>query len=102
MSHELINILSLKNKPINIKSITDKSDELTDRMRIEFKNGYQLSIIRGYVSYGYKSGLFEIAPFNKNGDMDGNLFDDNDKGDDVLGYCNKEKVEYYVNKIGNL
>jgi len=101
-SFELVGGLFLENKSSNIESIVDMSDEITKRMRVEFKNGHQLSIIYGLCTYGVDSGLFEIAIFDKVGEFDGSLFDEEDKGDDVLGYCDKEKVEHYVNKIGNL
>ena len=86
----------------NIKRLSDKSSNDMTRIRVEFKNGLQLSIVQGSWSYGGKEGLFEIGPFNKEGCLDGTLFDGEDWGDDVLGYCTKEKVIHYINKIGGL
>ena len=85
-----------------IKTVANNSDEYTDRVRIEFKNGHELSIIRGNYSYGGIDGLFEIAPFDKNGNMNGDLFDDDDQGDSVLGDCTRERVIHYINKLGSL
>ncbi len=102
-SFELVGGLFLENKSSNIESIADMSDALMKRMRVKFKNGYQVSIIHGGgFTYGADVGCFEIALFGKDGEFDGSLFDEEDKGDDVLGYCDKAKVEHYVNKIGEL
>lgn len=88
--------LSLTNP---IDRIEDKSCSIMDRMRIYFKNGTSLSVIQGEYSYGGPEGLFEIAIFSPDGEMNGDMFDDEDKGDDVLGYCSAEKVKYYINKL---
>jgi hypothetical protein len=85
-----------------IEKIEDLSDDFITRMRIVFKNNKQLSIVKGFSTYGNNQGLFEIAPFNENEEMDGSLFDEEDKGDNVLGYCDVEKVYYYIKKIGLL
>lgn len=85
-----------------IESIEDMSDELMARARVKLKNGYELSVIRGQYSYGGEQGLFEIAPFNLKGEMDGSLFDEDDQGDDVCGYCDVEKVNHYLKKLGTL
>ena len=85
-----------------VSNVKDNSDELFKRMLISFKNGYSLSVIKGEYSYGGSEGFYEIAPKNKSGALDGSLFDDEDKGDDVLGWCDEDRVKYYVNKIGNL
>jgi|SaaInlStandDraft_4_1057021.scaffolds.fasta_scaffold76887_2 hypothetical protein len=96
---------SMKNilkRPI-IAEIVDKSDDHISRMLIIFTNGYSLSIIHGSGTYSdSQEGLFEIAPYNNDGKMDGSLFDKKDIGDDVLGYCDIEKIKHYVNKLGNL
>jgi hypothetical protein len=84
-----------------IESVEDRSDENIKRMLITFKNGYKLSIIRGMGTYGAESGLFEIAPMNNSGKFNKSLFDKNDRGDNVLGYCDVKKVELYIYKIGN-
>lgn len=85
-----------------VAEIEDRSNEIMKRVRITFKNGYGLSIIRGQYSYGDYAGLFEIAPININRELDGSLFDEDDQGDDVLGYCTPEKVTYYISKLAHL
>ena len=86
----------------NIKSIEDKSEGEFKRIRIHFNNGCQLSIVRGNGTYGFNNGLFEIAPLNKDGKIDGSLFDKEDQDEDVLGYCDEDKINYYINKIGDI
>ena len=84
---------------VNIIKAEDKSESNMDRLTLTFANGYMLSIIRGEYSYGGSSGLFEIAPMKVNGDWAPELFDEKDKGDDVLGWCSVERVSYYINKV---
>jgi hypothetical protein len=85
-----------------IEDVEDRSDELMSRLWVIFTNGYGLSIIRGEYSYGYEQGLFEIAPINKHGELDGDLFDEDDQGDDVLGHADPEKINYYMRKLALL
>ena len=70
------------------------------RMRVYFKNGRQMSIIRGQYSHGGRDGLFEIMIDGLEGEEDGDLYDKEDNAYTVLGYLSKERVEYYVHKIG--
>ena len=64
------------------------------RKKWNFPNGYGISVIRGFGSYGQREGLFEIALL-KNGSLA------YDKGDfeDVIGHLTPEKVVYYAKKI---
>ena len=78
-----------------IDRVDDNSNETGQRARIHFKNGHQLSVIRGEYSYGGDEGLFEIMP------DDDSFFDEDDCGDTVLGYLTAERVKYYINKIGS-
>jgi len=59
-----------------------------------------LSIIRGEYSYGGSSGLFEIAPINKDGELDGKVLGIVDN--DVEGWLTKEYVIERIKKIANL
>lgn len=89
-------------KTDTVHSWMDNSDPNMKRLRIRFKNGYGLSVIQGEHSYGGDRGLFEIAPVNSEGKLDGSLLDPKDQGDDVLGYCTVEDVHRYIVKLGNL
>ena len=86
----------------NVIDVKDTSDAFTKRVRVYFKNGLSLSVVRGSWTYGGDRGLFEIAPFNKDKEMDGNLLDGECRGDDVLGYCDVDKVNHYIAKIGKI
>ena len=96
---------SLVKNPKLITEVQDRSDNLFNRVLIEFKNGYSLSIIccidpnKNY-TYGSSEGLYEIAPMFES-DFAPELFDDKDKGDDVIGLCNIKKIVHYLNKISN-
>ena len=79
-----------------IEKVEDKSSPIMSRLRIYFKNGHELSIIRGEHSYGGEEGLFEIMP------DDESFFDDDDDGDVVLGYLTHDRVSYYIEKIGSM
>jgi hypothetical protein len=92
---------------LNIVEIKDlSSDESLEfglgkikRLRIVFKNKYELSIIKGKGTYGNEQGLFEIAPFNPKGVLDGSILG---LSDDVEGYLNKKEVLERVKIISRL
>ena len=95
----------IASKISSIEDLSDVNHFLPDshfiyRVRIHFKNKTQLSIIRGEFTYGGDQGLFEIAPYNKEGKMDGSLL--NIQGDDVIGYLSVEEVNKYIEKMANL
>ena len=72
------------------------------RMRILFYNDFQMSVIRGAQSFGGREGLFEIAIYYPDIGMTDLYFDEHDKGDNVLGHCLAERVQYYIDKIGSI
>jgi hypothetical protein len=49
----------------NIKRVYDNSGLLIERTRVEFTNGWMLSIIRGQGTYGYEEGLYECAAMHR-------------------------------------
>lgn len=85
-----------------IVDIADLSDSLTRRLRLIFKNGFGISIIRGEYSYGGNQGLYEIAPLDREGNLDGTILDI--EGDDVEGHLSEaeviEKIKIIANKRG--
>lgn len=85
-----------------IERVEDNSCSYMKRARVYFKNGRSLSVIQGKGSYGGDAGLFEIAPYSADGEMDGDLFDDDDKGNVVLGWCDAAKVNHYIAKLGTI
>lgn len=95
-------IKELKDLTENVVDVKDLSDTFMNRIRVTFKNGLSLSIIRGEYSYGGPQGLFEIAPRNVKEELDGSLFDEEDQGEDVLGHCDIEKIKHYITKLGSI
>ena len=89
-----------------IERVENHSDSYGDsycaRARVVFKNGYQLSIIRGPFTYGAEQGLFEIAIMDSQDQMLAHLWDEEDGEDTVCGYCSVEKVHHYIRKISRL
>ena len=82
-----------------IKNMIDNSDNNVARLRVYFKNGYGISIIRGLGSYGNEKDLFEIAPLNKDDCLDGSLLK---LDDDVEGWLTEEDVLERCEIISNL
>jgi hypothetical protein len=85
-----------------IKNVEVSSAWFANKIYIDFKNGMGLSIIQGGYAHTDNKTEYEIAPINKNGELDGSLFDQEHQGDDILGNCNIKTVNHYINKIGNL
>lgn len=77
-------------------------DWFANKLRIYFKNDYGISIIQGEYAYTDDNSEYEIAPLDKNHKLDGSLFDEQHQGDNVLGHCDVNLVNYYINKIGSL
>ncbi len=83
-----------------IKKLEGRSDSFMNRLRVYFKNGLQLSVIKGDTSYGGNQDLFEIAPFNLEGNLDGSIL--NIENDDVEGFLTEEDVIDRINKMAQL
>ena len=89
--------LKILENDLNVKKVVANSDYARDlhRVRVFFKNGHELSIIRGPYTYGGDEGLFEIMP------SDPKMLNDNvDVDDAVEGYLTFEQVNAYIKKIG--
>ena len=71
----------------------------TNKVMVELGH-YCLSIVKGEHTYGGPEGFYEIAPMTSVGrEWAPQWFDVVDQGDDVLGWCTLDRVEYYINKI---
>lgn len=66
-----------------------------------FDNGYGLSVVRFPGSYGYDSGLYEVAII-KGVEENWNICYDTVITDDVLGYQSEEEVEVLLYEVENL
>ena len=71
-----------------IKEVRDNSNSFMKRVRVSFLNGYSISIVSDEFSYWGKRGLYEIAYFDKDGNMNGGLL--NIEYDE--GYLSKNDV----------
>ena len=65
---------------------------------VEFPNGWGASIVQNEVSYGGKSGLFEIAVLGK----DGSVNSQTDITDDVVGWCDEGDIDRILSAISKL
>ena len=63
----------------------------------EFKNGYGVSVVRHNFSYGGDAGLYEVAVLK-----DGGLCYDTAVADDVIGWCDEEKVTEILQQVSRL
>ena len=77
----------------NTLTVEDRSDSFMSRVLVTFKNGESISIIRGELSYGGKSGLFEIRPSVTE-------VLPPDTHDTVLGWLTVEEVNKYIKLVG--
>ena len=66
-----------------------------------FDNGYGVSVIKFYGSYGYEEGLYELAVL-KRVDEDYRICYDTPITDDVLGYQTPEQIEQLLEKVESL
>ncbi len=65
--------------------------------RHSFDNGYEASVIRGYGSYGYEDGLYELAVM-----LDGRCCYSTPITDDVLGNLSEDDVTRVLGEIAAL
>lgn len=78
-----------------IKELKDLSDSLIKRLRIIFKNGYELSIVHSKYVYCDENS-FEVALIYNN-----KLIETID-GAGVVGYVKFEQIVNYIEQIGKL
>ena len=71
------------------------------KIRIDFSNGYSLSIIKGKYSYGGEEGFYEIAPIGKEGGLNGELLGF-EHDDDVKGWLTVDRVNDYISQMNKL
>lgn len=71
--------LVFKSHPIHVDGIVS---------RLEFENGYGVSVVRHDASYGHDRGLYEMAVL-KDGDIH---YDNPIANGDVVGYLREEDV----------
>ena len=76
----------------------NKSDGLGGtQARLDFDNGYGVSVITGFGAYGGDKGLYELAVFKDNC-----LCYDTPITDDVIGHLSQLEVTEYMRKVQEL
>ena len=95
MSNNILNI------PTDRPMHDDRALHSGFQVRWKFDNGYGASVIRHTVSYGYESGLYELAVLKVLGD---NMYITYDTPitDDVLGSLTAERVVELLDEIAAL
>ena len=73
-------------KDLEFKKLGDPHNGI--QARINFNNGYGASVVSHEFSYGGKSGLYELAVLDK----DGNITYDTPVTNDVIGHLTPENV----------
>lgn len=68
------------------------------KVRVQFDNGYGVSVVSHTFSYGGKDGLYELAVLDKNGELTYKTPITND----VLGYLEPEQVTEIMAKVQSL
>lgn len=63
----------------------------------KFDNGYGASVVCNFGSYGAKDGLFEVAVLK-----DDDICYDTNITNDVIGWCDFDKVAEILERIKNL
>ena len=71
-----------------VQDIQNLSDSQITRLRITFKNGRGLSIIRGEGTMGFSENLFELATITAKGEFSS-----------VEGYKTEEDVREYIERV---
>ena len=87
----------------NMKTFDDLQFKPTQYMngvqsRLQFENGYGVSVVKGDYSYGGKDGLYELAVLGK----DGMVTYDTHVTNDVMGHLTMQEVTDTMIEIQNL
>ena len=83
---------------MKFKDIKFNSQDLPQGIQALLKFGaYELSIVKSDFSYGGKQGLYEIAVFKGNGQVE--LPGITEQGDTVKGFLSEDEVEGIIKKM---
>lgn len=72
------------------------------RLKFKFPNGYGISVIRGYGTYGNEAGLFEVAVLKYDKKGTPRLTYETPVAKDVVGYLSGGNVLEYMVRIYRL
>lgn len=79
---------SFKDLVFNQHPASHSDYDLGIQARLDFMNGYGVSVVKGPHTFGGQDGLYELAVF-KNGEIH---YDNSVANGDVKGYLNEEEV----------
>ena len=88
-----VNIKIMTFKELKFRDISDTHGEGAIQVYVEFKNGFDVSVVRHKGSYGNEKGLYEIGVFDNQRVGADAMCDPLDWGDTVKGYLTPEGVE---------
>ena len=70
--------------------------------KLRFDNGYGVSLVKSWHTYGGRDGLFELAVLKDNGGPHPSITYDTPITSDVLGYLSEEDVSGIMEKVQGL
>ena len=85
-------------KDLEFEMINDTPFMVGKKARMQFDNGYGVSVVSHTFSYGGKDGLYELAVL----DSDGELTYPTEVTSDVLGYLTEENVTEHMIEVQNI
>lgn len=90
--------ITAPNTDFEPRSSKDRGGYFGEQHKYLFPNGYGASVIRGRHSYGGDDGLWELAVFGKDGDLDYST----PVTSDVEGHLSDEEVNKLLHQIAAL
>jgi hypothetical protein len=83
---------------LEFEQLNDPPYMVGKKSRMQFDNGYGVSVISHTHSYGGRNGLYEVAVL----DSDGNLTYETPVTNDVIGYLTEEDVTDIMKQVQEL
>jgi hypothetical protein len=83
---------------LEFEQLNDPPCMVGKKSRMQFDNGYGVSVISHTHSYGGRNGLYEVAVL----DSDGNLTYETPVTNDVIGYLTEEDVTDIMKQVQEL
>lgn len=87
-----------KFEDLEFEMLDDASYMFGKQAKLQFDNGFGVSVVSHTFSYGGKDGLFEVAVLDK----DGKLTYETSVTNDVIGYLEPHEVSEIMEQVQNL
>jgi len=87
-----------KFEDLEFKILDDAPYMFGKQAKLQFDNGFGVSVVSHTFSYGGKDGLFEVAVLDK----EGKLTYETSVTNDVIGYLNPEEVTEVMKQVQKL